>query len=102
MLGNEDSLDLGGGYKFIRYPIQRFEFDPVVVKTHLPDEDMFMDVAKVDGKKLKELMAELVQRGEIDSEHSKAIMSATVPTVSTIGYKLEKPVTRGKAGQYKK
>lgn len=102
MLGNEDSLDLGGGYRFVRYPIQRFDFDPFAVKSNLPDEDMFMDVAKIDGKKLKDLMAELVQRGELESEASKAILESKIPTVSTVGYKLEKPTKRGPAGQFKK
>lgn len=62
ILGDEEELDLGNGYKFKR--IQGFtkKFPRSVVAEYL-DEDQMDLVTDINGKKLKDLLAELVKEG---------------------------------------
>lgn len=62
LLGDEDKFDFGDGYGFIRISSATKKFKPEVVKQYL-DEDQFSLVIDVNGKRLKDLLAELVKEG---------------------------------------
>lgn len=62
LLGDEDRFDYGDGYQFIRIAGMMKKYRPEVVKQYL-DEDQFSLVIDVNGKRLKDLLAELVKEG---------------------------------------
>ena len=62
LLGDEDKYDFGDGVQFIRIASSTKKYRPEVVKQYL-DEDQFSLVIDVNGKRLKDLLAELVKDG---------------------------------------
>lgn len=59
-LGDEDKFDFGDGFELMRIHSVNKEYPLAVVREYL-DEDQIDLVLRVDGRKLKELMASLVK-----------------------------------------
>lgn len=90
LLGEEQTYDFGDGVQFIRIASATKKYRPEVVKQYL-DEDQFSLVIDVNGKKLKDLLAELVKEGRAPHGAWKDIEEKAEVTPRKPYIKLEKP-----------
>lgn len=74
-LGELDELEVGDGYKFKRIQRSTKKYPRSVVAKYL-DEDQMDLVTEVNGKKLKELLADLVKEGHAPQGAWPAIEAA--------------------------
>src|SRR5487761_1160674 len=90
LLGDEDLFDFGDGFGFHRISSATKKYRPEVVKQYL-DEDQFSLVIDVNGKRLKDLLAELVKEGNAPNGAWKDIEDNADVTPKKAYIKLEGP-----------
>jgi hypothetical protein len=92
-LGDQDRYDFGDGFVIMRLAPMRKKYQVATVRRYL-DEDQLDLVLAVDGKKLKELMANLVQEGVAPAGAWKDIEAEAEVTPTKPYVKIEKAVAK--------